>query len=1064
MNRLSSFSVILVFVVLMIIGAGVTPLLNIQYTPTQKKNEIAISYSWQGASAKVLEMEVTSKIEGIVSSIQGCRNIESHSAKGSGRVTAQFKKGADMEMIRFEIATMIRQIYKNFPDGVTYPALSASSAGDIKEAILTFTVNADLPTQEIDTYIQDHIIKDLALVEGVNSVDLSGATPFYRELSFIPQMLSAYKLKISDIESAVRNSLGEYDIVGSVDNVGILLKHNADIRKLEEIPLKSVDGRIIRVGDVATVLFKEKQPTIYRRINGLNTINIDVYPEKYVNTLDVCAQVKERMTALSQNFPDKFSVIIASDVSVTLKEELNKIYVRTILSLVILLLFVLIVSRSFKYLAVISFALFANIFISFIFYVLFDMEIHLYSLAGITVSLGIIIDTAIVMAAHYGYYKNRSVFIAILAAQLTSIGALVVVFLLPESARANLTDFVGVVIINLVVSLFIAAFLIPALVDSTSLQEKKGFSGVANKRHIVKINRLYAKYIHYGKKYMWVSFVLLFFGFGIPIDKLPTRMDYTKGKGVNGTGTKLDSAVVDLYNNTFGSNFYINKLKRPMEKVFGGSWRLFNKNNASSGYYREPARPVLSITASLPDGCTIGQLNEVVKSMENYLSKFDEIDIFRTSITSYKNASIQVHFKKDIEHGYIPLVIKNEVISKAADFGGANWSVSGLDDNRFSNVIGGGYKSERIKITGYNYEELYRYCQNCAAKLAQNARVKDPEIRGRVSSFASLSQNEYFIEHDHSKLAHYELTLQDTYGTLKEQLYMSNLAQYYEDGVKQTVEMVSANASEFDVWNLANEYITIGDKQMRFSDIGQIAKRNSGNEIFRENQQYRLYVAYDYVGTSEQSRRVRNREIKRLNEEVLPIGYKAEEDQNMYGGGASGKSQVLLLLIVVAVIYFVCAVLFESLLFPLIVIGLIPVSIIGVFLSFAITGYTFDQGGFASLVMLAGIVVNAGIYLLNEYRDQQQHSAGQQDTDQHSTGQQDAAQNTRLYIKAFNHKIIPILLTVLSTVLGLIPFLMDGASEVFWFAFAIGTMGGLLFSLIALVFFMPIWVPMKKRS
>ena len=74
-----------------------------------------------------------------------------------------------------------------------------------------------------------------------------------------------------------------------------------------------------------------------------------------------------------------------------------------------------------------------------------------------------------------------------------------------------------------------------------------------------------------------------------------------------------------------------------------------------------------------------------------------------------------------------------------------------------------------------------------------------------------------------------------------------------------------------------------------------------------------------------------------------------------------------------------------------------------------------------------------------------------------------AARNTRLYIKAFSHKIIPILLTVLSTVLGLIPFLIDGASEVFWFAFAIGTMGGLLFSLIALVFFMPIWVPMKKR-
>lgn len=130
---------------------------------------------------------------------------------------------------------------------------------------------------------------------------------------------------------------------------------------------------------------------------------------------------------------------------------------------------------------------------------------------------------------------------------------------------------------------------------------------------------------------------------------------------------------------------------------------------------------------------------------------------------------------------------------------------------------------------------------------------------------------------------------------------------------------------------------------------------------------------------------------------------------------------------------------FESLLLPLAIIGLIPVSFIGCFLIFAATGTAFDQGGFASLVMLAGLVVNAGIYIVQEWRLQ--------------------APGRQSFVKAYNHKIVPTLLTILSTALGLVPFLLDGPDEVFWYAFALGAIGGLLFSLIALVFFLPVWMP-----
>ena len=145
-----------------------------------------------------------------------------------------------------------------------------------------------------------------------------------------------------------------------------------------------------------------------------------------------------------------------------------------------------------------------------------------------------------------------------------------------------------------------------------------------------------------------------------------------------------------------------------------------------------------------------------------------------------------------------------------------------------------------------------------------------------------------------------------------------------------------------------------------------------------------------------------------------------------------------------------CAVLFESLLLPLVIIFLIPLSFIGVFLVFGFSGWSFDQGGYASLIMLSGLVVNAGIYILHQYRGMQG-----------AIGKKSAMQ---LYIRAFNHKIVPITLTVISTVLGLIPFLMDGPDEVFWFAFAIGTMSGLLFSLLALVLVLPVWVITGRKT
>ena len=106
-------------------------------------------------------------------------------------------------------------------------------------------------------------------------------------------------------------------------------------------------------------------------------------------------------------------------------------------------------------------------------YYLLGLEMQLYSLAGITISLSLVIDNTIVMTDHIRHHHDRKAFLSILAATLTTMGALVIIFFLDEKIRLNLQDFAAVVIINLAVSLFIALFLVPALIDKMNLHRKK---------------------------------------------------------------------------------------------------------------------------------------------------------------------------------------------------------------------------------------------------------------------------------------------------------------------------------------------------------------------------------------------------------------------------------------------------------------------------------------------------------------------------------------------------------------------------------------------------------------
>ena len=867
-----AFSVLLIMAALAVIGVAMLPMLNVQYTPSPVERKIDVSFTWPDASARLIEQSVTSRIEGALSAITGSESVSSRSSKGSGRVTIRFRKGTEMAAARFEVASAIRNLYPKLPEEVSYPAISIATGGTRESDMLVYTIKADLPSRRIEEYVEAHMSTPLSQTEGVGKVSLSGVTPFEWVITFDPKAMEVNGISAADLAAAFRDYFRS-DVIdlttlphadGTDRSIVLKLRNRASLN-FGDIPIARRNGRIYHLRDFATARWCEAPPSTYFRINGLNTITLSIGCEASTNMLRVAENVKEEMQRLQAAFPPGISATLTYDASEYVSGELHKIYLRTLLCVAILMLFVYLVSRDFNYLLIIAVTLAVNILVAVVFYNLLNLDIHIYTLAGITVSLGIIIDSSIIMVDHYSYYRNRRVFVSILGALLTTIGALGIVWLLPEKQQANLTDFSLVIVINLVVSLIVALLFIPALLDKFPLKRSMTVSSVKRRRLTVRVSRAYARFIGWGRRHRWLFIVALIWGFGIPTFLLPEKIEPEKGE-TPGRGT-------ELYNKIMEGRF-MTEHRSFLDKFLGSSLHLFHTATSRYNNFREPEQKVLYVNAGMAEGCTVQQLNDVVRHMENYICQFDEVDMFRTRITSYDNARIEITFKPEYENSGFPSMLKQELTSAAINFGGATWRVWGIDDNSFNNNIVSSYRSNQIRLRGYNYDQLAAYADRLIDSLSTNRRVSEPEIMD--GDAWTLPHNEFTIRYDDERIAATGLDVSDYYTILNTMLYQSRLPSVYNGEELQQVILESGDRDRFDRWHIANAQVGIDSLRTKLSTVGTIEKHRTGISIRRSKQSYEILVGFDFIGSYELGKRLIERTVRQLNDEILPIGFRAD--------------------------------------------------------------------------------------------------------------------------------------------------------------------------------------------
>jgi len=1069
---LSTFTVNILLVMLIIAGAAMIPLLSLQLNPTRYLPSLTISWTWPEAPVRVVEQEVTTTLEGVLTTVTGIRKISSNTYNEGGNITVEFDKNADLRAKRFEVSSLLRQARSRLPERVSYPQISMNMPSNQSgSVILSFQLNGNASPSYIYNLAEEVIKPAVAIVEGVYSVTIYGATPQEWELTYDRQKLSALNISPSSITSSINNYLLDMELGGaSEESAGgpekrtylTLEGNNREKFRWDDIPVAKSSGRIIHLGDVARVRLKDQRPHSYYRINGLNTVNINVSAGRNVNNIKVADAVKKVIGRIKEELPPGYSIRTSLDNTVYLKEEISRNIFRAVLSVILLLLFVLAISRELKYLLIITISLTANILIAFIFYYLFKLEIHLYSLAGITVSFGIIINNTIVMTDHIRFQKNRKVGISLVAATLTTIGALSVIFFLDEASKLTLADFAAVVIINLSVSLAVALLFIPALLEKIRLAPKFNALIIKRKRRAVYASGKYLAAIGFIIRHRVVFIIAAILLFGLPLFYLPDSLPKdTRNQVTDENRTKFQI----LYNKILGNRKYVQDIKPLLNKALGGTFRLFNERVKNSRFYYyysgsdETRRTRLTAEIGLSEeGLTIEDMNTTCAGLENMLAAYSEIEMFETRINNENEAVVSVTFRPEYDYTIFPFILKIKIEDYMNGIGSYHATVYGVG-KAFSNEVYSDYlrTSYRIVMKGYNYDQLYSYCEDLRERLIASGkgRIKDVYLlgedyggfiigRGNRKVYRNrLGMDKYFLAENSSEIAFaYSEARQYSRGT-------STLQAVFIEGTGAPVNVRSLQSEEYDLWSLNNAPMkTLSGQFVKLKDFSSVSREVSDNTIRREDQQYVITVGYDFIGNYELGRLILDRNIDETNP-MLPLGYTAQTASYTFSWNQK-ETNYYLIFLVILIIYFICAILLESFKQPFVVISLIPFSFIGVFVTFHLFNITADEGVFAALILLCGIVVNATLYILNDYNSIRR-------------------KNPRLperiaYLKAFNGKIIPIVLTILATIVGLIPFLLTGKDERFWFALAAATIGGLVFSMIGLVVYQPIMLKRSGRS
>ncbi|SDJ27873.1 efflux RND transporter permease subunit [Salimicrobium halophilum] len=918
-----------------------------------------VSTTYEEAAPQDVEQLVSRPIEGSVSSLEGLEVLQSQSQQGASLIFMQFSTGVDLDSALLEVREAVSQVSGVLPEGAGEPNVLRFDPQALP--IMTIGLSGDTP-QELQQIAEDQIVPFLERQGGVASISIEGGRT--EEVQIEIDRAELNKLGI-DTQTIVQtlNASNQAASAGSIDkgDKDIRIRVNGEFSSIEDIRntiITTEAGARLTLDQFASVEKEIEDTGTVSEVNNDTAVVLSALKKTDANTVETAENIQAAMDELAPDLPDQVSMDTVLDTSEFIKISINSVIVNILLgglfSVAVLLLFL----KSVRATLVIGISIPIAIISTFTLMYFTGETLNVLTMGGLALGIGMMVDSSIVILENIVRYRQLGYSMkeaasegaselapAVIASATTTLVVFLPIMLVEGIASELFTPLALTISFALIASLAVSVTLIPMLSSKLLTKAMENGKRYWFDRFLEKVNRGYQRVLRKVLKFRKTTVLLTLLAIGGSI------------------------ALVPLIGTSF---------------------------------IPESDQGQIEVDVSLERGTALEETEKVTEDISERLNAFgDVIDVHYLSIGSGEmglaggsadRASYTIQLVDPGERERSTQQVMEELDEELQDVVGAEVEVTEM-----SAGLGTGSPIQ-VQLNGQEYEVLN--------ELADQVVYMIEDIDGIVAPSSSTEDSEpqLDIQVDRKKASQYGLTEQQVISEVQLAFQGQTATRYRENGEEIEVRLVTPVDEHSTIADLENLPIsTATGALVPLSSIAEVRQIEGPVTLLRENQQPQVNVTAD-IGERDLGSVTADVEaaLDRLN---YPEGYTYE-----VGGQAQDMEEAfgdlfVALLFSLFLVYAVMAVQFENFLFPFIIMFSLPATIVGVAGGLFITGLPLSMPAFVGVIMLAGIVVNNAIVLVDYINILRRRSYDRYEA----------------ILEAGPNRLRPILMTTITTVLGMVP-------------------------------------------
>lgn len=1000
----------LCFVAVVIIGLFSLQKLPIDLYPDIDTNTIMVLTTYSGASAQDIEQNVTRPLENTLNAVSDLKHITSKSRENISVITLEFEYGKDIDVLTNDVRDKLDMISSQLPDDSETPVIFKFSSDMIP--IMLLSVEADESMPGLYKILDESVANPLARINGVGSVSISGAPKREIHIYVDPIKLEAYGLSIETISAIIsaenKNVPGGSFDIGS-DTYSLRVQGEfVDSRNMADVVVGSRDGKNVYLRDVARIddSLEERAQQTYN--NGKAGAMIVIQKQSGANSVEIANQVEKILPSLQKNLPSDVKLGVIVNTSDYIKNTINSL-VETVLYA---LLFVTIVVFGFlgrwRATMIIIITIPVSLIASFIYLYATGNTLNIISLSALSISIGMVVDDAIVVLENVTTHIERGsdpkqaavhgtneVAVSVIASTLTLIAVFFPLTLVTGMMGVLFNQLGWMVTIMMIISTVCALSLTPMLCSQW-----------------LKLNPKNSK-----------IFTILF----TPVERGLDAFDNGYAWILNKVVTHKTITIIVCVAMFIGSLILV--------KHVGSEFVPASDNGR------------LGVSLELPIGTRVEIAEDITERISTeWTEKYPEIKIMNYTVGQASSDNVYASLQDNGSHIIsmnISLVDPDErdrTVMEVADL--MRKDLEKYPEFRKTQVNVGGSRGGSMNGQSILDYEIYGYDFEATDSVARQLKNILQNIPGAADVIISRSeyQPEYQVDFDREKLAIYGLNLSTAATYLRNRINGSIASRFREDGEEYDIKVMYAPEHRTSLEDIENILIyNSAGVGVRVKDVGTVVERFSPPTIERKDRQ-RIITVSTVVSGVPMSDIVAaaGKEIDKLH---IPQGVSIDLSGSYEDQQDSFGDLGMLAILMVILVYIVMAGQFESLTYPGIIMTSLMFAFSGVFIILWLTGNTLNVMSMIGAIMLIGIVVKNGIVLV----------------DYISLNRERGLSIRQAVVLGGKSRLRPVVMTTLTTILGMVPMAVaTGQGSEIWKPMAVAVIGGLTFSTILTLLFVPV--------